>query len=163
MFWVRAMVAIAAAVVVVAAVVVGVVAFAAAAGGRSVCCVCQSDWFEWIAAWVLLPDWLGLIAICAKSSEERLLSECHGDSCEKFGCRREHLQPIKCGDAHAAHLQTQMEILQGLALPLPDSRLGVSLTSPPSENEVHSWYVRRAYQASRRHIIALLNRLFALD
>ena len=116
MFWVRAMVAIVVAVVVVAVVaVVGVVAFVAAVGGRCICCVCQSGGFEWIAAWVLLPDWLGLIAICAKSSEERLLSECHGDSCEKFGCRREHLQPIKCGDAHAAHLQTQMEILQGLA------------------------------------------------
>ena len=112
MFWVRAM-------VVAVVVIVGagdLWHFVAAVGGRCVCCVCQPGWFGWIAAWVLFPDWLGLIAICAKSSEERLLSECHGDSCEKFGCRREHLQPIKCVDAHAAHIQTQIEILQGLAL-----------------------------------------------
>ena len=115
MFWVRAIAAIA---VVADAVVVvggGVVAIAAALGGRCVCCVCQSGWFGWIAAWVLFRDGLGLISICARSSDERLLSECHGESCEKFGCRREHLQPIKCVDAHAAHIQTQTEILQALA------------------------------------------------
>ena len=114
MFWVRAMVVVVAVAAVVVVVVV-VVVFAAAVGGRCVCCVCQSGWFGWIAAWVLFPDGLGLISICARSSDERLLSECHGESCEKFGCRREHLQPIKCVDAHAAHIQTQTEILQALA------------------------------------------------
>ena len=112
MFCVRAMVVTVAVVVVV--VVVVIVVFAAAVGGRCVCCVCQSGWFGWIAAWVLFPDGLGHISICARSSDERLLSECHGESFEKFGCRREHLQPIKCGDVHAAHLQTQIEIAQVL-------------------------------------------------